>query len=57
MKENEMDGTCDMHNTAFRSENLRGRGNLGDLGSKVGVKMDVVERRRINVDWIQLGSE
>jgi hypothetical protein len=29
--------------TAFRSENLKGRDNLGDLGSKKGVKMDLIE--------------
>lgn len=43
--------------TALRSENLKERDNLGDLGGKDGVKVDLVERGRIDVDWIQLGSE
>jgi hypothetical protein len=43
--------------TALWSENLKGKDNLGDLGGDNGVKMDLVERGRINVDWIQLGSE
>lgn len=42
---------------ALWSENLKRRDNLGDLGGKDGVKMDLVERGRINVDWIQLDSE
>lgn len=43
--------------TALWTENLKRRDNLGDLGGKDGVKMDLVERERINADWFQLGSE
>jgi hypothetical protein len=42
---------------AIWSENLKGRDNLGDLGVEDDVKMDLVEKVRLKVDWIQHGSE